>query len=253
MSMPRINRILCLSLALLMSGCVINNAPADAWPKKERTQAHINLGMNYLQRGRLDIARESFEKALEIHSRSSGAYHGLGLVEAKALNLSLARDYLQRSVQLDSSNLRAKSDFAVILCDTGSVTRGIELLEATQLQVGTISLGARLALGRCYEANHELQKAEQAYKEVLAENPLVRQALFSLGRLKYKSKSYLSARAFMQRYFATNTVSSEALLLAANIEQKLNNLEARNQYAKQLWSRYPKSKQATQAREAFSR
>jgi Tfp pilus assembly protein PilF len=70
--------------------------------------------------------------------------------------------------------------------------------------------------------------------------------------LKYSAKNFLSASAFLQRYFYTNTISSDALLLAAKVENNLDNPEERNYYTQQLWSRYPRSKQAITARELFS-
>jgi Tfp pilus assembly protein PilF len=73
-----------------------------------------------------------------------------------------------------------------------------------------------------------------------------------MARLKFERQNYLSASAFLQRYFYTNTISSDALLLAANVEQLLNNPEERDYYTQLLWSRYPRSEQAHEARELYS-
>ncbi len=237
----------------LLSACISDFSTANRWPKTERTQAHIELGMDYLQRGNLKVARERFEKALDIDARSSAAYHGLGLVEAKGLNLLASRTHLARSVDLDPQNIRAVSDYAVILCELGEVDLAIGVLENTKIPVSAPTLSLYLALGKCYEAKNILKQAEAAYLEVLTQNPSIRQALLSMGRIRYKLSEYLSARAFMQRYFSTNTISSEALLLAAKVEDKLDNIAGRESYIRQLRKRYPKSEQTTQARKIFSR
>lgn len=240
-----------ICIALLLSACVTNGPANKVWSNDKRVRAQVELGLDYLKRDQLDIARERFEKALSINKSSSAALHGLGLVEAKSLNYDRARQYLSRSIQLSPDNEKAKSDYAVILCETQSASQGIELLEG--MRTLTLSLGAQLALARCYEANHELNKAEKAYQVVLSSRPTTRQALISMAHLKYQADNYLSARGFLQRYFATNTISSKALLLAAKVENNLQNLEERDRYTKQLWARYPKTKHATEARELFSR
>lgn len=220
---------------------------------EKRAQAHVDLGLSYLQRDKLDIARESFSKALEVNPRSSEANHGLGLVEAKALNLSLARNYLQRSVTLDSQNVGAVSGYAIMLCKSDSASQGVDLVENNIKQLDLVGLPTKLAFGRCYEANDQPGKAIAAYKEVLKLDPERQQALLSMAHLKFDAKKFLSSSAFLQRYFYTNTISSDALLLAAQVEEILNNPEERDYYTKQLWSRYPTSEQAIKARELFSK
>ena len=97
-----------------------------------------------------------------------------------------------------------------------------------------------------------MDKAILAYKAVMALDPALPKALLSMAHLNFEAENYLSASAFLQRYFYTNTVSSDALLLAARVEDLLNNTEERDNYAQQLWSRYPRSEQARKARELFS-
>ena len=236
----------------VLAACVAENPGLEAWPTEKRARAHIDLGQSYLQRGKLDIAHDAYEKALEVDPDSSEAYHGLGLVEAQRLNFSLARDYLKRAVQLDERNSRAVSDYAVILCGMDSAKLGLRVLDKNVPAPSVASLSTRLAYGRCYEANHEYEKAEAAYTGVLREAPDLQQALLSMAGLKYRAKRYLSASGFMQRYFYTNSMSPDALLLASSIENELNNSEERDYYTRQLWTLYPKSKQATEARERFS-
>ena len=56
----------------------------------------------------------------------------------------------------------------------------------------------------------------------------------------------------MQRYFYTNAMAPSALLLGASIENALDNIEERDYYTRQLWTLYPKSNQASEARKRFS-
>ena len=153
---------------------------------------------------------------------------------------------------LDPQNIPAVSDYAVMLCEKGASEQGVALLEKNVRHPELMSLPTKLAFGRCYQANDQTSKAVVAYKEVLAQAPELPQALLSMAQLNFDQQNYLSASAFIQRYFYTNTVSSDALLLAARVEDILDNPEERDYYTKQLWSRYPRSEQARTARELFS-
>lgn len=251
----RYNRLAVIAVLIglfVLPGCAPEPPGLEAWPTQKRAQAHVDLGKSYLQRGKLDVARETFEKALQVDPSSSEAYHGLGLVEAQQLDFSLARDYLKRAVQLDKKNSRAVSDYAVILCGMGSAKTGLNVLDKHVPEPTVASLSTRLAYGRCYEADHEYARAEIAYQGVLREEPDLQQALLSMAGLKYRAERYLSASGFMQRYFYTSSMSADALLLASNIENELDNIEERDYYTRQLWTLYPNSKQATKAREQFS-
>ena len=242
---------ICLSL---VTGCTttVENPEPEAWPIAERTQAHINLGKSYLKINNLDAARVSFNTALEVNPKSSDAYLGLGLVEAKALNLDLARNYLSTAVRLDFNNIPAINDYAVLLCKEGPAEAGVALLEKHIKDPSVGGLPSYLAYGRCYEATGKLAKARQAYEEVLKIEPLLSQALLSMAYISFEEENYLSSSAFVQRYLYTNTISSDALLLAAQVEDILNNPEERDYYTQMLWSRYPRSEQAKKARELFS-
>ena len=240
-------------LASTLSACAPDPKPEfQAWPTQQRAQTQIDLGFSYLERDQIDIARESFQTAIGVDPKSSDAYHGLGLVEAKALNLGEAKRYLKRAVDLDSTNIAAVSDYAVMLCQEGEAHSGVAILENNVKLPFESGLATKMAFGRCYQADNQIDKATIAYKEALVLDPDLPQALLSMAHLKYDSENYLSASAFLQRYFYTNTISSDALLLGANVEQILNNPEERDYYTQQLWARYPRSKQAIKARELYS-
>jgi type IV pilus assembly protein PilF len=246
-------RLIVASLISILSACAPDPPPEFvAWPAQERAQTQIELGYSYLHRDLLDTARESFQTAIQVDPDASEAYHGLGLVEAKALNLDKAMAYLGKSVALDGQNIPAVSDYAIMLCREGVASKGVAVLQKNVKELSQLGVATRLAFGRCYQADNQPDKAIAAYQSVLEIEPDLPQALLSMARLKFERQNYLSASAFLQRYFYTNTISSDALLLAANVEQLLNNPEERDYYTQILWSRYPRSEQAHEARELYS-
>lgn len=245
--------LLLCSLTLALSACSTTQTnQGKKWPLQQRVKAQVELGMGYLQRGDLSIAKDRFNKALSINPKSSEAHHGLGLIEIKSLNYSKARQYLAQAVKLDNENANAVSDYALTLCQAHSSKEGLKILSEYRQKVSGIQqLNMNLAWGRCYQANQQPLRAEHTLQVILSTNPTLLQALLPMAQLKYSSQQYLLARGFLQRYFATNTISPQALLLSAKVEDKLNNHQKRDKYTTQLWSRYPKSKHSLEARELF--
>jgi len=64
--------------------------------------------------------------------------------------------------------------------------------------------------------------------------------------VRYQSGNYLSARAFMQRYFDVGPETPQTLLLAVRVELALGADQAADEYAVRLKRRFPRSEQAAE-------
>jgi type IV pilus assembly protein PilF len=62
-----------------------------------------------------------------------------------------------------------------------------------------------------------------------------------MASLKYRTEDYLQARAFVQRYLATNKATPDALYLAVRTERALDDDRASEEYANQLLRQFPDS------------
>lgn len=243
-----------LALSGSIIGCTtVASQQDEIWPTGNRAQIHVDLARIYLERGRADTAKEEFNKALSIDARSDQALHGLGLIEAQALNFEKAKNLMLQALILNSNNLTAAGDYGILLCQSGNTEEGISRLEQT-LAKGKKSntVGINLALGYCYQWAKRPQLAAEALGRALELNPLLPQALVAMAQARYDQNQALSARGFIQRYFSTNTISSKALLLGAQIENSLGNTKSQNDYTKALKKRYPRSKAWEQAQKEFN-
>ena len=113
-----------------------------------------DLGMAYLGMGRLDDAARVFKWSLAADDAYALAYNGLGLVAVRKQDMTAARGYFEKAVQLDA-----------------------DLLEA-QLNLGRIykMIGANARARACFEAF--LAKAQPAeYGELI---PRIRQELAAM-------------------------------------------------------------------------
>jgi len=62
--------------------------------------------------------------------------------------------------------------------------------------------------------------------------------------IKHEQQSYLSARAYIERYLAITKPQPASLLLAYKIESKLKAVDVAEQYRMKLLEEFPGSKQA---------
>jgi len=90
------------AVLLIAAGC--GPKPRTSESVLDNPDFHINQGMKLLERGDLNEAELSFEKALELDKRNASAVSGLALVEAGRGNYEEAYDLANESVSLDSKS-----------------------------------------------------------------------------------------------------------------------------------------------------
>ena len=86
--------------------------------------------------------------------------------------------------------------------------------------------------------------AEEYFRQALARKGDYGEALLQLSVLKFTTKDYLGARAFLQRYLSTNIPTAGVLLLGVRIEEELGDTTARTEYANQILRNFPESPEA---------
>ena len=68
-------------------------------------------------------------------------------------------------------------------------------------------------------------------------------------RDRYDANNYLSARAYVERYFAITEPQPDSLLLAYKIESGMNAKSVADSYRTELLNNFPGSKEARSIRE----
>jgi Tfp pilus assembly protein PilF len=86
-------------------------------------------------------------------------------------------------------------------------------------------------------------------RKSLRKDPDLAGALLSMAELGIKTKKYLLARAYAQRYHQKNKPTAESLWIQVQAEKALGAKEFYIKYAKQLISEFPDSDEAGWAEE----
>lgn len=112
--------------------------------------AHVSLGLTYLQQGNLAQARLMLNQAIAAQPKSPANWGAMAYLEERSGNLALAdRDY-RRAIELAPAEGEGYNNYGVFLCRHGQQRTGIQaFLQAVQLPHYIYRAGAYQNAGRC--------------------------------------------------------------------------------------------------------
>jgi type IV pilus assembly protein PilF len=248
------SRLLIAGLAaLLAAGCV----STTSGPKKsegsdaEAALQYYQLGARYYRNGKYDLARDRLERALDFDPRMAIAHSTLALTYEQLEIPRLAEEHYELAVRYEPRNIDVRNMYAVFLCRQGSFDdareqfdRVVEIPENDDREVMLTNAGV------CMVQKPDLETAEAYFRQALREKNNYGEALLQLALLKRQAGDDLSARAFIQRYLATNPASPSVLYLAVQIEKELGDNRASTDYSNQLLRDFPDSAEARRLTES---
>ncbi|MEK7207240.1 MAG: type IV pilus biogenesis/stability protein PilW [Pseudomonadota bacterium] len=247
--MSRGLKIISLLLGVwLVAGCASSAERKDERDKNLRmVETHVQLGVQYLQRGQLELATENIEKALSLDADNSQANHIMALLQWRLKKDDEAERYFRKAVNTRPENPEAQNNYGVFLCSHSRIDEAEQWFKkAIANQLYRTPDEANLNAGVCLMKKPAPAAAEKYFREALQINPRLSPALYQMVRISLDSGQILSARGFMERYFQSGPDTPESLLLAVRIEHALGNKNAEASYGLRLKSKFPDSAEATQ-------
>ena len=255
--------VLCLALALSacsatvkLPGPVKKNNSSKAQPrnvikeapKADKTKIHAKLARGYLQQKQYAIAKTELDKVLRMEPDHSEGNYVMALLMMELDQFDKAEKHFEKAVKSDKENSAAAHDFGMFLCQTGQERRSISYFEtAVSNPLFARSELSYMRAGECLAKIGD-PEAEKYLKGALTKNAKLRPALYRLASIKYEQKSYLLARAYIERYLAITKPQPASLFLAYQIESKLKAKDVADKYRLTLLEEFPGSKQANSLR-----
>jgi tetratricopeptide (TPR) repeat protein len=129
--------------------------------------AHINLGIAYLDRGRLEDAARELDAAIRLHPGAAEAHAGLAAVRAKEGRTEEALDLYRSALRLDPGSSATHRELAALLLSLGDSSQAlVHLREAAALAPrdgdALVDLGVALSRsGRHDEADRKFDEASR--------------------------------------------------------------------------------------------
>lgn len=200
--------------------------------------AHANLGNELFQRGRREEARPFLLRAIRLDPRHATALHQLASIALEQQNVEVAVDRLERALEAEPAYVEARLLLVCLLVPVAPTeaaahaeyllrqshrvafglgatlgrqkrtAEAIVLLE--RLTHSPSSTAAHLALGAALATTGELDRAERAFRHVLARASDDADALFGLGAVADGRGDRAKALSLYERALASTSDHPEA-------------------------------------------
>ena len=249
----RLDRILIMAMLLaLLAGCATGGGtprPApQSNPENPKTKAaalYTDLGQKYMAQGKLDVALENLNKALAADNNHADAHTVIGLLYERIGDNAQAEQHYRRAAELKPKSGNENNNYGAFLCKIGryddSAAYFVRAIADPFYKTPAVALTNS---GTCAIKGGKLDVAQRDLRTALDREPDNAEALFQMATVSYLKNDFFKARAFIQRYEGVGQQSADALLLGRNIELRLGNGKASQEYTRRLRDKFPDSQQA---------
>lgn len=244
-----------LAVLLITGGCVsTTSGPPESEPDpKEAADLLYQLGARYYRNGEYELAKERLIMSIDKDSSNPIVHSTLALTYEQLDNLRLATESYERAVKIAPKNYDVLNTYAVFLCRYGNYEdaqenfeRAINIHENDNPEITLTNAGV------CMLSKPDPVQAEQYFRRALDRKSTYGDALLQMCLLKHRHGEQLLARAFMQRYLASNPPSAAVLHLGLKIEVALGDERAKEEYSNRILREFPQSPEARMVLDSYS-
>lgn len=214
---------LLVTLLIVFSLTACSNSAVKS---NKAANANADLGIRYLQGGRLQLANKKLLKALKQNASSPSANHYYAVLQQRLGNTSQANTYFKRAINLSPNDPEIRNNYGSFLCDNGRPRAAIKQFNvAINDPLYSTPEFAYTNAGICLRKTGDDTKAEEYYRIALKKKSAFPSALLEMARLYNDRGRYPRAQAFMSRYESIGQSTPKALELCTVINQNVNNIE----------------------------
>lgn len=201
---------------------------------------HLALASELYGQGAMAEAQAEAERGLKADPASADLHTVRAAIAAARGDQATAGRHYQRAQALSPGAGAYANNYGTWLCANGRAAGSLAWFEAALADPRYPTPVAALAnIAECAGRAGEPQRAEAAWRRVLALEPAHPAALGALARAAFQRGAYLDARAFVQRRLAVGHADAETLRLASQIELKLGDTAASSRYLHQMQAASP--------------
>lgn len=233
-----------------LAGCATgggNGMKKESAESKRQDAARVNtdLGQQYMRQGKLELALEKLNRALEFDSGYVDAHTVIAVLYETIGDPVKAGEHYKRAAELKPKGGAVNNNYGWFLCRSGKFAESQAYFERALAdpfyQTPSLALSNS---GACLLKAGKRDEAENTLRRALSLDPNDAEALLQLGAVLYDKGEFFNARAFVQRHEGLSSPRPDALLLGRNIELRLGNGDAAREYTRKLLQSFPDSEQA---------
>ena len=235
-----------LLLVSLVSACATEVQRQQQAREHKAAKINVRLGIEYLNRGDLELANMKLERALRQDPELAEAHWSYALLQRRLGKSKLADQHFREALSLDPQDSRAHNNYAVFLCEQGRFEEAQEqFMKAAGNPLYPEPESAYTRAGKCVLRIPDTKSAETYFRKALRLNPKYRSALFQMSKLMFKAGHYLKARGYVQRLEQVSQHTAESLWISYQTERRLGDLGKANVYARRMKHKFPQSRETT--------
>ena len=246
-------RGICLAaFCVLLTACQSNAGgvrvgDSKAEKRQDAAQIRVELGQRYMQQGKLELALENLQKALQYDDNYVDAHTVIAVLYERIGNVEEAGKHYKRAVELAPKSGDTNNNYGQFLCAEGQYDEAQKYYAQAMRDPFYKTPAVLYANAGVCLVDHggglRLDDAQLDFRRALEVDPHNALALYYMAKLLYLKNDFFHARAFIQRFDALGHPDPAALLLARNIEVKLGHADAARSYADRLRKDFPDSEQ----------
>jgi len=234
--------VVALIMGLLLAGCGASST-REVNPK-QAAEANAELGLQYMLNGQYEVAMEKLKRALDFDSSNAHANHYMAELYNRLGRFDDAEKYYHRAIREADHDSLLDNNYGAFLCSRKRYDDAIEqFLKALENPVYHGRLDTMENIGLCMLEKPDVKMAEEYLRKTLAADPRRPKSLLGMARINFKQGSYMSTRAYLQRYLEVAPHTPETLWLGIRTERILGDKDALASYGLLLRNNYPNAEE----------
>jgi type IV pilus assembly protein PilF len=240
---PMLHAVLAGAVALL-AVCACSTS-ARAKKRDDAANYNMQLGMAYMNRGDLALAKQKLDRALQENPGDPSVHSAEAMLQDRLGNSAKADEEFKEALRLAPGNPEIQNNYAVYLCRTGRTDAGVKSFEeAAHNGLYRTPEVAYTNAGVCLRTAHLDTQAAMSFMRALHVKPDFSEAAYQLADLDLQRGEVVEARTEIDRFLAAFDATPDLLLLGVRVAHKQGDRMAEEHFARKLRMEFPTSEQA---------
>lgn len=236
-------RAACTLLAALALGACVSNDGGRAVNNVAASRDNVRLGIAYMNQGKMEQAKEKLERAAKQDPKSADAQFALAELNSRLNRTKEADANYRAAMQLAPDKLEIVNGYAVFLCTSGEVDKGVAQFERLMNNplYGRQPAAATNA-GRCLRDQKRHADSVRYFETALAKQPDWLEAVAQLADVQIMLGNPEAARKAVNDYLSMRN-NAAVLVIGVRAAVAEGNCSAAHTYATKLRGDFPNSRE----------
>lgn len=236
-------RAACTLLAALALSACVSSSGGRAVNNVAASRDNVKLGVAYMNQGRMEQAKEKLDRAAQQDPKSADAQFALAELNSRLNRPKEADANYRNAMQLAPDKLEIVNGYAVFLCTSGDVDKGVAQFERLMNNplYGRQPAAATNA-GRCLRDQKRHADSVRYFEIALAKQPDWLEAVAQLADVQIMLGKPEAARKAVNDYLSMRN-NAAVLVIGVRAAVAEGNCSAAHTYATKLRGDFPNSRE----------